>query len=349
MLSFSQFSLLMESFKDAKTKWVNQGVTPETVDKIINLFKQLKDQNIIIDKDKKDIGFWMGKSFNDFSEFIQNVNNARMKKKTESDKAGDIVRVFENEWVLVVVPLTFEASQKYGAHTQWCITGYSDYYWKEYINTNGLTPYYIIFKTAADINKYSYNLDKVAVMVDEDENIRNIYDDSDHEITNDHFRPTEEDEDEDGNMVEVDGESMNITDIFDIYNIPWQNFNSKIIEVESDDGLSLEHIDDFFPIDETNVDGYTDLMNYYDESQFPEDQRIHVNDLEDFIKDRFNQDCVEGGRREISPDFIHLLSNQIHRSILYPESLHIKQFIQNVNEFIENIEVEYTTIYELAA
>jgi hypothetical protein len=354
MLSFGEFNLMMESYRDAKTKWITQGSNPETINKAINTFKQMKKDNIPIDKDKADIGYWMKKTFDAFAEFVADINSRQVKKKEATSKASDVFRVFENDFALVVVPKTHEASQKYGANTQWCITGYSDYYWKEYINKDGFTPYYIIFKDKANIDTFDDKLDKVAVMVDCEGSISNIYNSNDDEISRDHFTQTVEevDEDEDsdtyGDTYETEGDSMNIEDVFDLYLIPYEDFDSKVYEVYEGTGLELEQIDDFFPIDET-VSGYAELMNYYEDENIPEDQRISNEELEEFIRHRYLLDCVGNGKREIDPDYINLLGDQVCRGIHYPEAEYIKRFVQNVNDYIDEIQEEEETTYELAA
>lgn len=49
-------------------------------------------------------------------------------KQKEAER--QIIKLYDKDGYLIVIPLTFEASKSYGANTKWCITQQS--YWKDY-------------------------------------------------------------------------------------------------------------------------------------------------------------------------------------------------------------------------
>ena len=97
-------------------------------------FIRLMDRNQIENKDVT--------SYSSIDDLRTAVTLATMKELTK-ELEGQIVKEFEDEKWLVVRPLTFQASSKYGATTRWCTTyqkekQYFEKYWQ-----NGILVYFI--------------------------------------------------------------------------------------------------------------------------------------------------------------------------------------------------------------
>lgn len=91
---------------------------------------------------------------------------------------------------LLIVPQTHEAVRKYGCNTKWCLTYKEDSYWNDYVGDQKLTPYIVIVdldfihQVNQDINKnYEFDLSKLAVMVDRNNEIKHVWDATDENLT----------------------------------------------------------------------------------------------------------------------------------------------------------------------
>lgn len=155
-------SFLNEDFKSAKAKWVADNFADAEVEKYIKLFRALKDSSRI-KSPENDIGIWEKKSFKVFKEFVdkhEEIKKGREQSKENKSKA-DVV--FENDKCTVYMPKTLEASQRLGTGTKWCISARSEEgcrNWDDYVEINGVTPYYIIPKVEVE-PKYK----KIAVII----------------------------------------------------------------------------------------------------------------------------------------------------------------------------------------
>jgi hypothetical protein len=85
--------------------------------KIANEFMDLNERGLIDDND-----ILKYKNLNDLS---QAVSIAQM-KSVDKEMASHIIRVFEDDEWLILRPLTFASSCKYGAATKWCTTATSE-------------------------------------------------------------------------------------------------------------------------------------------------------------------------------------------------------------------------------
>ena len=104
--------------------------------------------------DKKDLSDYVGGDFDD--DFVNYTIKLR-EEKTNSERREEIKkntkRIFENDSVLIVKPLSFESSCYYGAGTKWCSTSKDDpSYYNNYTSKGGL--YYIILKNVPAENKF---------------------------------------------------------------------------------------------------------------------------------------------------------------------------------------------------
>jgi hypothetical protein len=80
-------------------------------------FAEYNERNLIPDNDVS--------RYTKFEQLKQAVSVAEL-KINEKLLETQIIRAFENDEWLVIRPLTYEASKKYGANTKWCTTSESD-------------------------------------------------------------------------------------------------------------------------------------------------------------------------------------------------------------------------------
>ena len=85
--------------------------------KVVNEFMNLNERGLIEDND-----ILRYKNINDLA---QAISIAQM-KSVDKEMASHVIRVFEDDEWLVLRPLTFASSCKYGAATKWCTTATSE-------------------------------------------------------------------------------------------------------------------------------------------------------------------------------------------------------------------------------
>lgn len=371
--SFKQF-LILESFKDAQKKFIEELVSyssrgeerrqeySDRVNSVIDEFKLLKDRNQIKDE-RKDIGYWLSKDFDSFESFVKSsleeYQNQKKVKQEQEVLSKDVYKIFENENALVVVPRTHEASRKYGSNTKWCLTYHQDSYWNDYVLSQGLTPYYVIFKPKSEITEYDENLEKLAIMIDTEDDVNSIWDAEDARIAErGRSYRTYQQGDYDNS------EPMSVFDLLDMYEIPYDEFDSKVTEIGPDRyEPTLADIEEFFddinktPYDSQNKpntkyseieEAFNDLNEYYEENSVDVDDRLTPQDfviffdnnktlIYDYESYRFDYECTEK------------LSDSIYRTFSYEEQKFI-QVIFNLlkatleekeQNFLEDNEIRY--------
>jgi hypothetical protein len=85
--------------------------------KLVNRFKELNEKNLI---DQNDVS-----KYKDFSNIADQVSLAEFRSIGKSLEK-QIIRIHEDDTWLMVKPLTWEASKKYGSNTKWCTTSQSE-------------------------------------------------------------------------------------------------------------------------------------------------------------------------------------------------------------------------------
>ena len=123
---------------------------------------------------ENDLYYWLKKNLSEFEQFISDTENTKSKTQQKKSVGDGAKLVGENEYWKVYHITTFEASQKYGRDSKWCITGvdgYGDKYWNSYTN-KGIQFYFYI--TKGDYNPRGED-SKFAIAV---------YPDGDYEIYN---------------------------------------------------------------------------------------------------------------------------------------------------------------------
>ena len=130
---------------------------------------------------KKDLRQYVGNSFdNDFVNFTIDLMEKQSKKREKVEAKKDSVKLYEDENLLVVKPLTHQASCYYGSGTKWCTTmAGTPSYFNQYTRNGNL--YYIILKKITRESKYAKIalLLKPRVRFDDGE----FYDTKDHLLT----------------------------------------------------------------------------------------------------------------------------------------------------------------------
>lgn len=103
---------------------------------------------------ENDLYYWIkNKTPEELESFLANIESTKSKtqvKKDLADQGAELV-CDSKHWKVYRIT-TFEASQKYGRDTKWCITGvnnWGDKYWNEY-RKNGIEFYFLITKGEYD-------------------------------------------------------------------------------------------------------------------------------------------------------------------------------------------------------
>jgi hypothetical protein len=363
--SFKQF-LILESFKDAQKKFIEELVSyssrgeerrqeyTDRVNSVIDEFKLLKDRNQIKDE-RKDIGYWLSKDFDSFESFVKSsleeYQNQKKVKQEQEVLSKDVYKIFENENALVVVPRTHEASCKYGSNTKWCLTYHQDSYWNENVLSQGLTPYYVIFKPKSEITEYDENLEKLAIMIDPYDGIHSIWDAEDARIAErGRSYRTYQQGDYDN------AEPMSVFDLLEMYEIPYDEFVSKVTEIGPDRyEPTLADIEEFFDnINKTSYysqnnpnakyseieEAFNDLNEYYEENSVDVDDRLTPQDFIIFFEKN-----IELVHEYESNQFDYIctkkLSNSIYRTFGYEEYKLIQTIFNLLKEFLKEKEQNF--------
>jgi hypothetical protein len=95
--------------------------------KIVNKFKELNERNLI---EQNDVS-----KYKSFSELENQVSIAEL-RLIDKQLEKQIIKIHEDDRWLMIKPLSWEASKKYGANTKWCTTSQDteDYFYKYSVN-----------------------------------------------------------------------------------------------------------------------------------------------------------------------------------------------------------------------
>lgn len=155
---------------------INKRNFVNTVVPKVQFFENNKDKY-----PKKDLRGYVGNLFDrDFLDFTTDLMLKQSKKNEGKEAKKDSIKLYEDDNILVVKPLTHKASCYYGSGTKWCTTmAGSPTYFNEYSRKGNL--YYIILKKIARESKYA----KIALLLKPDVNFDDgeFYDTKDHLLT----------------------------------------------------------------------------------------------------------------------------------------------------------------------
>jgi len=117
----------------------------ETI-KTMNTFIDLNERNLI---EQNDIT-----KYKNIDDMINQISLAQL-KTIGKDLEKFIIKLRDDEEWLILKPLSWEASKKYGANTKWCTTSYDtdDYFYK--YSKNGVLIYMINKKTGYKVASYN--------------------------------------------------------------------------------------------------------------------------------------------------------------------------------------------------
>lgn len=132
---------------------------------------------------ENDLNYWIKhRTVDELEQAILSIENASVARKQRADLADKGAKlVSDTEHWKVYHITTFEASQKYGRDTKWCITGvnnYGDKYWRSY-TSQGIDFYFFI--TKHDYNPRGYD-SKYAIAVYSPEQCE-VFDQQDNQVT----------------------------------------------------------------------------------------------------------------------------------------------------------------------
>jgi hypothetical protein len=175
LISVLKRIVILADFKTVEKKFLTQTSDTEEVQKYLKTFKQLRDQNRISDKSKKDIEYWGKKEFSQFKDFVDTLTATKSKrnqKKSVHKEAMNIdgaKLIAENEDWLVYMIHNHSACKLLGSRN-WCIVRDSDT-WDQYTEISQQDPsednnyfYFILAKDRPEDEWY-----KIAVQATSDD------------------------------------------------------------------------------------------------------------------------------------------------------------------------------------
>ncbi len=168
-------TVIQADFKSVKTKFLEQGAEEEVIQKALEDFKKLRDQNKIQKPEDKDINAWGKKSWEEFIDFIDWAKEQITQTQQRKIAKKGATKVAENEHWHVYRINTHEAAKHYGAGTKWCVTQESPEHWEN--ETRQANLYYYISKVRPKEDRYY----KIAVQVGLDANDLTYWDALDNE------------------------------------------------------------------------------------------------------------------------------------------------------------------------
>ena len=153
-----QYYIFYRSIGD-NSKPLRRDIAVQSLSSINSLYNKLIDlvkffQNNLSKYDKKDLSDYVGNYFDDdFVEYTIKLKQEKTNRERKEEIKKNTKRIFENDKVLIVKPLSFESSCYYGAGTKWCTTMRDNpSYYNDYSSRGGL--YYIILKDVPPENQF---------------------------------------------------------------------------------------------------------------------------------------------------------------------------------------------------
>lgn len=153
---------LFKEFKEYETMWDALTEAKADTQKLIdfagedlaNRFLAIKHR---LKAPKNDLYYWIKyKTVDDLKGMITALETTKSMAQVQKDAEAGARLVVETPHWKVYHITTFEASQKYGRDTKWCITGVDgsgDRYWKDYVE-QGVDFYFFITKNNYDSRGY---------------------------------------------------------------------------------------------------------------------------------------------------------------------------------------------------
>ena len=257
-------------YADFVLKNTHPNASPEEVEHIIDLVKDFDrfQQSLEV----KDINKY------DIYKLVSAIDKHREMSKSQQKKSFDTSgakKLYEDKNLLIVKPLTYEASCKYGAGTRWCTTmaGQPSYFESHTKEDQGL--YYIILKNFNKDNKFY----KIAIHMTP--NVETWYDSTDErmsdrekEVFNLGAPKVIETIREDFKESQKERGKLFFKKLFDFYNYKFEDVSSAFKGTKNKIGLEFQK-PDLVPdmpghatmelnisVDEENIDQYLVMITY---------------------------------------------------------------------------------------
>lgn len=112
---------LFESYRDVELRFKSENrVDPAEIKEKINLFKELRDKNIINSPDS-DINKWKH-NYHEFVNFLDKKLQYKSNKQIKRERKDNSPVLFNNEKMKIIFPTSMESCSLYRSNTKWCVT-----------------------------------------------------------------------------------------------------------------------------------------------------------------------------------------------------------------------------------
>lgn len=263
---YEELSELNESKAD--TQKLVDFAGEELANKFLNAKSKLKAP-------ENDLYYWIkNKTPDELEAYLVQVENTKSNTqiKKEIDKGAELVCDTEH-WSVYHIT-TFEASQKYGRDSKWCITGINDWgdkYWNQYTES-GIDFYFLITKGEYDPRGTD---SKFAIAINKEQNYCEVFNQQDTQI------PLSK-------IPYIDEVKLPTTNLIDLFN--------KIVCFECGD--IIEEADTYYgPHEECYCKNCFDSI-YFRCKECSEFHFAYVASFEDEHGDKFCLDCYDYNRRD---------------------------------------------------
>ena len=270
--------------------------------------------------EEKDINKY---SFAGLKNAIQSHKEKSKSQQNKFDSSG-AKKIYEDSNILIVKPLTYEASCKYGSGTRWCTTmANTPTYFKQYTEGNDQSLYYVILKKFDRHNKFY----KIAIHKKIGE--ETWYDSTDERMTErekDVFNlgapkviqtiRNDWDEELEKNQLKIFEKIFNWEN-YSFFNISKELRTNKYIGLEynkaeivdAEESQGIIHLN--ISIDEDNIDSYNLLISYG--IDFTTNSKLVDFDVAFSANDEFTDDYgidLEDGFRQYSYNFDYFVNQK---------------------------------------
>lgn len=304
-LSSSQIDLITEWYRNLPYFERNYNrLTPELVSKIHDKYP-LSDIDKAIENPKDIFSY----TSNDLFRIRNFLEKNKSKSELEKEIKKDAKKIYEDENILVVQPMTLKSSCYYGAETRWCTTSTSSDEFDRYFKNGNL--YYFIKKGVPD--------GKWALFVSNDGSEVEVFDSKNNKETiktlKSEFRQLDDEI--------IDNLSNNSQDYNNIY-LYLSTGNSRILTRNSD---NLSQYGSFFGVIEVKLD-LDDIMKV-----FGIEDDFEQRSIQQFYHSYSSYDHTDGWY-DFRDGYVFRHFNESNMEILKKIALYIKpEILPDINEW----------------
>ena len=147
---FNLYETMWDSLNEAKAD--TQNLIAFAGEDLANRFLAIKNR---LKAPESDLYYWIkNKTPEELEIAVSTLENSKTKTQAKKDLSDAGAKLISEtaHWKVYHIT-TYEAAQKYGRDTRWCITGidgYGDKYWREYTEDAGVDFYFLITKGEYD-------------------------------------------------------------------------------------------------------------------------------------------------------------------------------------------------------